>query len=78
VAAVLVFVVFRKQIFGLNLRHTAVEQWIETNKGASDVVCNGGNNIKVENGKRFTCTAAGGQTYVVTMTSDDGDYTVQP
>ena len=62
----------------LNLSHSAVESYIEgPNFGAKNVTCNGGSDISVESGKKFTCRDGSGNVYNVTMTDDNGTYTVQ-
>ena len=60
------------------LSHTAVENYIAMQLGADDVVCNGGRDITISQGRTFTCTAAGGAAYTVTITRSDGaHYTVR-
>jgi hypothetical protein len=61
------------------LSHTAVQNYIEKTLGASNVQCNGGKDFTMKNnGDSFTCTAAGGKTYKVTIENkDDGKYLVQ-
>lgn len=55
------------------LSHTAVEKFIETHLGGTDVKCNGGQNFSVNNkGDSFTCTGGGGKTYTVTITQVSG------
>jgi len=62
------------------LSHTAVEKYIEGHvNNAKDVSCNGGKNFKLkDDGDTFSCTAAGGQTFTVTI-KDAGNakYVVQ-
>jgi hypothetical protein len=59
------------------LDHTAVEQQIEKG-GYTNVVCNNGKNPTVKKGATFTCTADGGKTVTVTITSSSGDYAWSP
>jgi hypothetical protein len=60
------------------LSHTAVENYIHNNLNASNVRCNGGSDFTMKNkGDSFTCTAAGGKTFKVTITNTDGHYLVQ-
>jgi len=59
------------------LDHAAVEQQIEK-AGYTNVVCNNGKNPTVKKGATFTCTADGGRTVTVTITSSDGDYAWSP
>jgi uncharacterized protein DUF4333 len=59
------------------LDHTAVEQQIEK-AGYTNVVCNDGKNPTVKKGATFTCTADGGRTVTVTITSSDGHYAWSP
>ena len=60
------------------LSHTAVESWIQTNLGATNVNCNGGKDFEMKNkGDTFTCTGDGGKTFTVTINNtDNGDYSV--
>jgi Domain of unknown function (DUF4333) len=59
------------------LDHSAVEQQIEKG-GFTNVVCNNGKNPTVKKGATFTCTADGGKTVTVTITSSSGDYAWSP
>jgi hypothetical protein len=78
VAAAAVVVVLLLLNGDKKLSHTAVENYIETKLGASDVVCNGGSDFTMKsNGSSFTCTAAGGKTFQVTIQDkSDGKYVV--
>jgi hypothetical protein len=62
-----------------NLSHTAVEIYIANDLGASNVQCNHGEDFPMKhNGDSFTCTAAGGKSFKVTIEStEDGSYLVQ-
>jgi hypothetical protein len=61
------------------LSHTAVERYIESNLGAHRVICNGGADVEMTaDGQTFTCTAAGSQTFRVTIANKDtGSYLVR-
>jgi hypothetical protein len=61
------------------LSHTAVERYITTHMHATNVTCNGGSDFTMKtNGASFTCSAAGGQTFKVTITDKkNGVYLVQ-
>jgi hypothetical protein len=61
------------------LSHTAVETYITNQLGASDVQCNGGKDYTMKhNGDSFTCSAAGGKSFKVTIANKkDGSYLVQ-
>jgi hypothetical protein len=62
------------------LSHTAVENFIRNDPhlGGSDVTCNQGKDFTLKtNGAQFTCTAAGGKTYTVTIQNkNNGTYVV--
>jgi hypothetical protein len=75
-AGVLVFLYLNRET---RLSHTAVQNYIEQHLGATGVVCNGGKDFTMKsNGQTFTCTAAGGKTYTVTIENkDNGTYQVQ-
>src|SRR3954465_13641775 len=79
VAAAAVVVVLLVMKGDKKLSHTAVETYITNQLGASNVVCNGGNDFSMtSNGDSFTCTAAGGKTYQVTIVNKDpGSYLVR-
>ena len=72
-----------RRCFPKKLSHTAVEQTIETQSADSaqsfskltNVNCNDGKDANVKKGDSFTCTADGGASVTVTMTSRSGDYT---
>ena len=60
------------------LSHTAVENYIEHTLGASNVVCNGGSNFTMKHDNdSFSCSAANGQKFTVTIQNkDNGTYVV--
>ena len=78
VAAVLIFLVF-KPFADKKLSHTAVEKFITSRLGATNVKCNNGQDFDMKhNGDSFKCTAAGGKSYTVTIKNkDNGRYEVQ-
>lgn len=61
------------------LSHTAVEKYITERLGATNVSCNGGKDFPMKrDGATFTCTAAGGKTFTVTIKDkSNGAYVVQ-
>ncbi|HKC28208.1 MAG TPA: hypothetical protein VKB75_09370, partial [Jatrophihabitans sp.] len=61
------------------LSHTAVENYIASHLNASQVQCNGGNDFTMKHsGDTFTCTAAGGKSFKVTIENKkNGSYLVQ-
>jgi hypothetical protein len=65
-------------LYPKKLSHTAVEQYIVDNLGATNVKCNGGSDFTMKHDNdSFTCTAAGGKTYTVTIKDkSDGNYVV--
>jgi hypothetical protein len=78
-AAIAVVVLFGSPgvLVTTKLSHTAVESYIEQNLGAAGVVCNDGHDIPIRQGETFSCTAAGGAAFTVTITRRDGaHYTV--
>jgi len=60
------------------LSHTAVEQFITSRLNATNVVCNGGRDFALKaDGAKFTCTAAGGKRFTITITdAESGHYVV--
>ncbi len=59
------------------LSHTAVERYITNTLSATNVKCNGGKDFTLKKaGDTFTCSAAEGKTFTVTITNKDGHYTV--
>jgi len=62
------------------LSHTAVEQYIETSSSfghPTNVICNGGRDVKVAKGVTFTCVAADASTFHVEITNpNEVDYLV--
>ncbi len=77
-AAIIVFLVVKP--FGdKKLSHTAVEDYITKNLGATNVKCNDGDDFEMKkNGSSFTCSADGGKTFTVTIKNkDDGSYVVR-
>ncbi len=76
VAVVLVLTVFKTD---KKLSHTAVERFITSKLGATGVQCNGGKDFTMKkNGDTFTCSAAGGKSFTVTIQNKDkGNYQVR-
>ena len=62
--------------FKTNLKHAAVESYIQQNFSESSVTCNGGQNIEISQGKKFQCRGGDGRTFTVTLTNDSGTYEV--
>jgi hypothetical protein len=61
------------------LSHSAVENFISKQLGASNVQCNDGKDFTMKkDGATFTCTGSGGRTFTVTIENkDNGDYVVR-
>ncbi|MGH8861459.1 MAG: DUF4333 domain-containing protein, partial [Jatrophihabitantaceae bacterium] len=79
IAVVLAFAVKPKFLgFTTNLKHTAVESYIQDNFSVSGVACNKGKDIAISTGKTFTCAASNGATFDVQLTDDSGTYQVSP
>jgi len=80
--AVLFYAVKPSWLIHKNLSHSAVEQYIETSSSfghPTNVVCNGGKDVKVTKGKTFTCTAGDSSTFHVEITKvSDAEYLVTP
>ena len=77
IAAVLALVVKPSFLgFTTNLKHDAVESYIQQNFSESNVTCNGGQNIEISQGKKFQCRGGDGRTFTVTLTDDSGTYEV--
>ena len=82
--AILYYAVKPSWLIHKNLSHTAVENYIESSPSPAfghptQVVCNGGKDIRISQGKTFTCTGAGGATFHVVITkASDAEYTVTP
>jgi hypothetical protein len=69
-------------LYPKKLSHSAVENFIQGSSKLNkptNVSCNGGKDIDLKkNGATFTCSAAGGRTFTVTITDkNDGHYTVR-
>ena len=64
-------------LYPKSLSHTAVEDYISKQYTATNVSCNDGKNFKMKNSATFTCSAAGNQTFTVTITDkSNGSYQV--
>jgi hypothetical protein len=78
IAALLLFLVIKPSwLVTKNLKHSAVEDYIEKTFSVSNVTCNDGTNIEIKKGKTFTCTSGNGTNFNVTMTDNDGTYQVR-